>query len=199
MLLFAREHLQNVDRKATLYYDFSQSGAATDAIDDHVAVEVVDIKKDGKKDVQVEFLSGDDRRDYSPVIGFRSNPLVMYFLQWDVEKMDAASQVSQHFFRDRIRNAFVDQAQSKDVGLTYGGRRVAGKHITLEPFVTSTTAGRYSRFIHKRYEFVLSDAVPGGIYSIKTVIPGSGPDPDKPDEQTALTFRQIQMQPVDLL
>ncbi len=191
MLLFANQHLQNIDRKATLYYDFRQSGSDTNEINDLVTIEIVNIEENGRKDIQPVFLSGDNHRAYNKIENFRSNPLIMLFLQWDVEKMDSTNKVLQDYFRYMIRNAFVNEAKSSDITLSYAGNRIAGKHISLEPFKGVDDTDKYRNFMNKRYEFFLSKDVPGGIHSIKTIIPGGNNSEDEPSERAEMIFSRV--------
>ena len=190
-LLFATQHLQNINDAATLYYDFTQSGIETTKIDDKVTIEITNVQKHGGKDVEIMFLSGEQEREYMGVKNFRSNPVIMFFLQWDVEKMGENSDVSQHYFRHVIRNAFVDKAQSKDVTLSYGEGNLSGKQIILEPFKMEQDTVKYQKLMSKRYEFTVSDLIPGGIYSIKTIIPGEDAQ-NQPKEYTQMLFAQVE-------
>ena len=190
MLLFANQHLKNVHSKAVLHYDFHQSGSDADKIDDRVTLEITGMTKRGGKSIRTVFLNGPNNRPYPEVPDFLSNPLIMFFLQWDVEKMESAGKVTSHYFRHLIRNALATEARSKSI--TVPGTGIKGMLVTLQPFKSvAEKSEKYRSLGSKRYEFVIAESVPGGIHSIKTVVPGSGAR-DKPKEYTEMTFNRIE-------
>ena len=191
MLLFANEHLRKIGVEAMLHYDFLQSGSATDKIDDQVTLKITAISEHDGRDVQSVFLSGENNRPYTEVKDFRANPLIMLFLQWDSEKMEDAGEGSHHYFRKIIVNAFHDKAQTESVTLQHGKANIEGKRITLKPFNTDKNSRKQLHFLDKQYEFTVSDAIPGGIYSIKTTMPGNV-SRDKASEYTEMIFNRIE-------
>ena len=46
---------------------------------------------------------------FPPMIGFRGNPVLMFFLEHDVEEMQRVDGGAASYFRTRIRQAFVDR------------------------------------------------------------------------------------------
>jgi len=172
--LFESDHLAGIRHPATLDYAFRHDGS--DPYEDTVALVLREVHEDGSKDVSVEFLSGDRRVEFAPVIRFHGNPLIMYFLEWDVRGMHKATGGSALYFRDRIREGLVDQAEVEDASITLDGRREPATAITLQPYRRDTEIARYAAFRDKSYRFVLSDAVPGKVYEIRTSLPGADPD-----------------------
>ena len=194
-LLFSTPHLTNIKAAATLYYDFNQSGSVTREFDDEITLTITDISQDGGKDLEVSFLSGDNHRAYSDIKGFRSNPLIMFFLQWDVEKMDSGSKVTHHYFRHLLRQAFLNNAESEEIKLDFEGRSVVAHKVTFKPLAGRQDDDSYKNYVRKHYEFILSDAVPGGIYSISTLIPSDTATDktmsEQPIEYTLIRFNRI--------
>lgn len=168
--LFESDHLAGIQHPATLDYAFRHDGS--DPYEDTVALVLREVHEDGSKDVSVEFLSGDHRMEFSPVIRFHGNPLIMYFLEWDVRGMHTATGGSTLYFRNRIREGFVDQAEVEDVSINLDGRLKPATAITLQPYRHEPGFERYAAFRDKSYRFVLSDAVPGKIYEIRASVPG---------------------------
>jgi hypothetical protein len=162
--LFESDHLAAIEHPATLDYIFRHDGS--EPYQDTVALLLREVHPDGSKDVSVEFLSGDHRMEFSPVTRFHGNPLIMYFLEWDVRRMHEATGGSAQYFRNRIREAFVDQAELADASITLDGRPQPATAITLQPYRHDPGIERYAAFRDKRYRFVLSDAVPGKVYEI---------------------------------
>jgi hypothetical protein len=169
--LFESDHLGGIQHPATLEYAFYHDGS--DPCADTVALILREVHEDGSKDVSVEFLSGDHRMEFAPVSRFHGNPLIMYFLEWDVQEMHKATGGSALYFRNRIREGFVDQAQVEDASINLDGRPRPATAITLQPYRRDPGIERYPAFRDKSYRFVLSDAVPGKIYEIRASMPGS--------------------------
>ena len=71
--------------------------------------------------------------------------------------------------------AIYQDAEVREVSLRYQGRTVKGKEIAFSPFLDDPNRPRYEKFAGKTYRFTLSDAVPGGVYGIRTSIPGESP------------------------
>ena len=198
-LLFSTPHLTNIKTKAALYYDFHQHGSKTRNFDDEIILTITGISENGGKDLEISFLSGENNRAYSNIRDFRSNPLLMFFLQWDVEKMDSGSKITHHYFRHLLRQAFLDDIESEEIKIDFEGHSVAANKIFFQPLSKQQGDAHYENYPQKYYEFVLSDAIPGGIYSISTLM-ASGSDAEKDDtssaeplESTLIRFNRIDM------
>lgn len=171
-LLFATNHLARIKHPATLDYSFRHDGP--DAFADKIALKLSAVHADGTKDVAVEFLTGKRRVDFPSVRGFHGNPLIMYFLEWDVRGMQKATGGAALYFRNRIRNAFANGAEIGKVSVTVAGRPATATAIVLRPYRDDPDIARYAAFRDKSYRFVLSDEVPGMVYEISTSVPAAG-------------------------
>ena len=191
MLLFGTQHLENIDSPGVLYYDFHQSGPINRAIEDRVTLAVTRVNESGSKDLSTVFLSGDNRREFGDIPGFHSNPLIMYFLQWDAEKMAASSGVSHHYYRHLLRSAMRSGARSEEVVIDHGGRKLQGHRVFFEPLTGNKGQEEYGGRVTKRYEFILTGAIPGYVYSISTLVPGEKSG-DEPLGYTRLTFNRLE-------
>jgi hypothetical protein len=107
---------------------------------------------------------------FAPALGFNGNPVLMFFLEHDVSEMRATTGGATQYFRNRIRQAFVDRAQVEPVSFPFNGTDEAGTAITLTPFRGDPTIARFAGLPEKSYRFVLSEAVPGTIYQIATSV-----------------------------
>ena len=195
-LLFSTPHLDNIKAEGILYYDFRQHGASTISFDDEITLTIKGISERGGKDVEVSFLSGEHNRPFSDIRDFSSNPLLMFFLQWDVEKMDSGSVVTHHYYRHLLRQAFLNKADSEEVEIDFEGRKETAHKVSFQPLTEQQDDDNYKDYPKKYYEFVLSDAVPGGIYSISTLIPSDDEKADasvEPIESTVIQFNRANM------
>ena len=57
------------------------------------------------------------------------------------------------------------------VELSFEGKTVPGHKVTITPFIGETDNRRLARFLKKSYEFVVADAVPGGFYKVRSLVP----------------------------
>lgn len=184
--LFESDHLKEIRRPARLEYAFQHRGGAAGDYADKVTIDIRDINKDGGKDVAVEFLTGEHQMNFPPVTGFHGNPLLMYFLEHDVVEMRDATGGAATYFRNRIRRAFVDAAETHPVEVTLDGAKQSGTEIVITPFRDDPHVGRIPGFADKTYRFILCDAVPGTIYQISTAALGAGSAPKAFEE--SLTY-----------
>jgi hypothetical protein len=116
-------------------------------------------------------FEGKDARRFGPVQMTSQNPLVLVFLQRDVAEMENLTGGSQHYFRNRIRAAFMDPAEVERIELDYAGRKVPATRILMRPFVDDPQIAHFPQFRDKVYEFVVAEDVPGGIWRLATRVP----------------------------
>ena len=96
--------------------------------------------------------------------------MVLYFLERDIREMSRLTKGQANYFRKRIRMAVYQGAQIKDVSLPYRGKTVAAREISIEPYLDDPLRARFEKLANKQYVFTLSDAVPGGVYAVRTRI-----------------------------
>jgi hypothetical protein len=185
--LFDTPHLANIDKPTTLHYVFRHQGTLEQAFDDVVDMTITAITPEGRKNVTFNFLSDKHHQDFPPMEGFRGNPIIMMFLEHDVTALSQQTGGSSLYFRNRIRDAFVDRATTEPTTVNFNGRDVAATRITLQPFLQDPLRDRFEKFAEKTYEFLLAPEVPGGVYSLRAMTPGAAPD--KPLEENLLQFQ----------
>jgi hypothetical protein len=173
--LFESDHLGGIRRAERLEYRFEREAAAATAEDAGPYTDRVDIdvrpRADGGKDVWTDFLSAERHVPFPPLMDFHGNPVVMFFLERDVGEMHRLTGGTATYFRNRIRQAFVDQAQFKTIELQRDGKAMTATEITLTPFTQDPHVAVFPGLAEKRYRFVLSDAVPGSIVEIQSEAP----------------------------
>jgi hypothetical protein len=171
--LFMNNQLGNVKPPATLRYSFRKTGSLEEGFVDKVAVTLGAQAGGTCCSASGQFLSGARQLTLPEVDGAQGNPVILYFLEHDIREMKRLTKGSQNYFRKRIRMAVFQGATLKPVSLRYRGRDVAGQEIAITPYVDDPNRFRYEKLAGKEYRFMLSDAVPGGVYGIRTQI-GSG-------------------------
>jgi hypothetical protein len=171
-LLFMTPQLKGLQAPMLLRYTFGKTGTFEQNFDDSVTV-ALSAKADGRCcDAKGVFLSDARKEQVPDVPAAEGNPVILYFLEHDVREMKRLTRGSDYHFRKRIRMAIYQAADVRDVSLRYQGRTVKGKEIAFSPFLDDPNRPKYERFAKKSYRFTLSDAVPGGVYGIRTSIPG---------------------------
>ncbi len=167
--LFETAHLSNITHPTTLRYTYRRVGPA--GFTDAVAVHVQAINPDGTKDVTLDYLTGPRHVIFPSIDHFRGNPLLMVVLDRDVAAMNSALGVSASWFRNRIRESFVEAASISDATAQFQGASTPARAITVQPFRHEARLERIASLQAKRYIFVLADAVPGMISEIRIDTP----------------------------
>ena len=185
--LFDTPHLESIAEPMALTYEFSHHAAEGEAFEDRVRMIVTEVGADGRKNLSFEYLSGSRQRPFAAIEGFRGNPLIMLFLQHDVEEMRQATGGPSGYFRTRIRNAFRDGAEVEELTVEHADKTLAARRITIRPFAADPNRDRFPRFADKWYEFILAPGIPGGLYRIRSVVP-SGTE-DSSLMENSLTYR----------
>jgi hypothetical protein len=170
--LFESNHLKDIGHPVRLEYSFEHHGGPTGDYADVVEEDIRDIEANGRKDVWIEFLTGERHVNFPPALGFNGNPVLMYFLEHDVNEMREMSGGSAQYFRNRVREAFGAGAEMRPIEFTLSGEKHSGTEIIIAPFRHDPNIQRFPGFVDKTYHFVLSDAVPGTLYQIRTDVPG---------------------------
>ena len=159
------------DVPTALTYEFTHSVTEGQAFEDRVKMTVTEVGADGRKNLSFEYLSGSRQRPFGAIEGFRGNPLIMLFLQHDVDEMKQVTGGPSGYFRNRIRNAFRNGATVDELTVEHAGRSFAAKRITIHPFAADPNLDRFPGFAEKWYEFVLAPGIPGGLYRVRSVVP----------------------------
>ena len=58
----------------------------------------------------------------------------------------------------------------------YRGKTIAAREISIAPYLDDPLRVRFEKYANKTYVFTLSDAVPGGLYAIRTRVAGATPE-----------------------
>ena len=175
-LLFQTNHLHNVAAPLTLTYAFHKAGSLEPGFDDQVEVMLMNAKPEGKSDVKpsvtMHFLSGARQRKTPDAENAEGNPALLGFLERDIAEMQRLTGGAGNYFRKRIRLALAEAAQVRPARFTYAGKPVEGREVSIEPYRNDPLAQRFERYVPKRYTFVVSAQVPGGVYRMGSVVAG---------------------------
>lgn len=172
-LLFQTNHLQNVRAPATLTYAFHKEGSAAPGFDDEVRL----VLADGKPTATLQFLTGARQVAAPPVDNPEGNPVLLGFLEHDIAEMQRLTGGARNHFRQRIRLALAESAQVRASHFSYAGKTVDGSEIVIQPYQTDPMRARFEQYAGKRYTFVVSPQVPGGVYQVRAAAAGAAGGP----------------------
>ncbi len=174
--LFVESHLAAVRPPLTLRYVFRKSGTLEAPFEDSVDVKLV-AQPDGRCCASTaRFLSGAREMRQPEVEAARSNPAILYFLEREIREMERLTQGKANYFRKRIRMAVFQDATLRSVTLPYRGKPVAVREISITPYLDDPNRARFEQLARKQYLFLLSDAVPGGLYGIRARVDAASAD-----------------------
>ncbi len=155
-----------------------------------VRVEIRSIEPDGTKRVVLDMFDGPNHRRFGPIPVTDQNPVILAMLQKDVATMHNLTGGAQGYFQQQIRLAFGVPVTVEPAEIEYRGHRLRAKRVEILPFEKDPGIARFIKFRDKRYRFVVSDAVPGGLYRMEIELP----DPKNPDRSVlheALTLQGV--------
>lgn len=186
-LVFVEHQLANIKAPTSLRYSFVKSGSQEPGFEDEVAIDIRKVAPAGST-VGGSFLSGARNVKLPDIDGAQANPVILYFLEHDIREMARVTKRKNgNYFRNRIRRTLVDEAQIRDTTISFEGRTLPAKEVVLTPYLTDPARSRYEQYAHKRYTFLLSSAVPGGVYRVQTALPGAQPS-DAPVLEEVMTL-----------
>lgn len=173
-LLFMTPQLRALPRPATLRYSYRKSGSQEEAFNDSAVLQVGSMPDKSCCKVKSEFLSGARQLKMPEVEGgdAAGNPVTLYFLEQDLLTMKRLTGGSQNHFRKQIRMAIYNAATVRDVTLTLRGKPVAAKEVQVSPYLDDPNRSRFEKYARKEYRFWLSDAAPGGVIGMRSLVPG---------------------------
>lgn len=168
-VLFVGNNLRSITSPTKLTYNFARRGGDKEFVGT-VEVNINRIHANGRRDLTFRYLKGREKVRFPPQYGVRSNPLFMLFLERDAREMQTLTGGNALFFRNRIRHALAG-GEAKPVKFEFNGEQVEGLEIEIRPFVESQLADRFPKYKEKTYNILLSDAVPGAIYQLRSFVP----------------------------
>lgn len=175
-LLFMSNQLSGVKAASTLRYSFRKTGSFEDGFEDSVVLSFNKLADGTCCNVKSDFFTGARRLPLPDAPMAEGNPVLLHFLERDIAEMKRLTQGSLNHFRKRIRMSAYQDATVRNVSFSYQNKTVAGKEISFSPYLDDPNRPKYEKFVRKQYRFLLSDAVPGGVYGIRTQISGDTPE-----------------------
>lgn len=189
-LVFLEPHLNNVKGPSLLRYGFVQNGSGQETQRDELKLDL-HARADGSCCVAAGHFENDARLQELPEIdGPEANPVILYFLERDVREMQRQTKGQPAYFRKRIRMSLAEGATVSQRTIRWRGQDLQAQEVSVKPYVDDPNRSRFERFAGKQYLFVLA-AVPGGVYQLRSVVPGARPE-DPPALEETMTLAEVQ-------
>ncbi|MDF2997425.1 MAG: hypothetical protein K0R27_3062 [Xanthobacteraceae bacterium] len=118
----------------------------------------------------VDIWRGDKHGEAGPFPTESGNPISLVLLERDVREMAALSKGSPFYIRNRVRDA-LGNGTVEETRFDYQGKQVAGWKMTMTPFAADPNKDKLAELVGRRYVFLFSDEVPGGLYEVRVVTP----------------------------
>ena len=127
----------------------------------------------GGREAKIEIVTGERRQAAGLFPTLVGNPVLLVVLERDVAEMSQMLHGSPYYIRNRIRDALGEVTLAEPARFTFGSREVEGWRVAVHPFAQDRNRDKLRAYAAKHYEFILSDAVPGGLYEMRMVTPNA--------------------------
>ncbi len=191
ILLWETDQLSNIDKTGTIRYEFERTGSMEGGFTDFVELNINEIKEDGMKSAAVIFFSEERNQDVAPNENTNGNPVLGVYLQGDVYEMNRLTEGSWRYFHKRIKLALADDAKIEPVIIKIDGKELNAKKVTITPYENDPKRKIFEQYADKIYEITVSEDIPGMLYEIRTIIPGSEKDSSVPMVVETLVYAGI--------
>jgi len=168
--IYDRGHLANTQMGQTLNYLLVGENTGADlppVIEDKASLAVLATFDDGRRDVELEFLSGDRHIALPTFSGYRGNPIIIAMLEHIAQSMSTKSGGGALYFRNRIRDALASpDVQLLEHKASYQDEEYTATRLILHPFAGDQHLEEDDVLRQAVISIELSDGVPGGVISV---------------------------------
>lgn len=187
-LLFMTAHFDNVKADQQLVYDLTEAIPDQSKVQDTVTLAIT--VKDNHKTIDTTYLTGERNRWVPSVTDVPGNPVIMLFLQSDVNELAQLNGGQWRHYQKYIKLALEDKAETKPIKFTFRNQEYEGTEIRIQPYLDDPERSRYSHpeYANATYDFVLSDQVPGNVYKLAVYVPAAN-DPKQGMDSRELVLR----------
>jgi hypothetical protein len=169
--LFDKAHLKNITEPGTLHYAYKKTSFIDGEREDTIDVDVTNIRNTGRRDTHFKFFTEEHNRPYQDRNNQQGNGIFVLYLEFDIHELERLTGGDWPYFQRKIRWALAHGAEKKEVDIDYQGEKIKGYQFMIQPFINDPKNQRYSLYKGKYYFFTLSEAIPGEIYQVRTVVP----------------------------
>jgi len=167
-LVYDTPHLANTAAGDTLEYRYTRERPDVPDLQDSATLDVRDAHEDGRRDVSVDFLSDERHLPLPDFDGWRGNPILLAMLEHVAQDLSAETGGGALYFRNRIRDAMAsEQAVLEPVQADWRDGRIDATRLRFRPFENDAYLGARIEYAATEFSLVLSEAVPGGVVSVR--------------------------------
>ena len=186
-LLFDAKHFKNTAPDAKIRYTFRREAAdpakLMPSFSDEIDFKLEPGSTPDNRNVVVTLFKGENHRPAGPFDDVSFNPIAILTLEFDVGNLSKVLHANPRYLKNAVRKAMRENPTITPIKIKVAGKDVDATQILIKPFADDRdNRDRLGPFLNTSYTFVVSDAVPGSIYSIKI----DTPDTSKPDAKPVL-------------
>jgi hypothetical protein len=191
--LWHADHLANIEKPLSLYYEFVKSGSFEEGFSDAVYLKILEINEDGSKNAMLDFFTADKKQAVTPdnVTNITGNPVLGVFMQGDIYEMNRLTDGHWRHFQKQIKISLRNDAVVEPTTFSFNGKEYQGEKVYFSPYLKDSHRRDYEKFAEKYYEFIFSDELPGTLYQIRTVIPDKSEETAEPLILETLTLIDV--------
>ena len=178
--LWRTNHLENINDKVQLFYEFEKTGSYEEGFADSIYLDIIELNDDGTKNTRMQFFTGERTQQIGAenVTNVMGNPIIGTYMQGDVFEMNRLTEGHWRHFQKSIKVALREVDSFEDIEVDFAGEKVKAQKISFQPYINDPHRGDFEQFAEKVYEFILSEDIPGELYQIRTII-NDRQDPSK--------------------
>ncbi|GJM05910.1 MAG: hypothetical protein DHS20C09_19060 [marine bacterium B5-7] len=170
--LWHANHLANIGKPISLYYEFVKSGTFEEGFTDSVYLKILELNEDGTKNAMMEFFTADKKQAVTPdnVTNITGNPAIGIYMQGDVYEMNRITDGHWRHFQKSIKISLRNDAVIEPTTFKFNGKEYKGEKVYFSPYLNDPHRRDFEKFADKYYEFIFSNDIPGSLYQITTII-----------------------------
>jgi hypothetical protein len=182
ILLWHDDHLGNINKPLSLYYEFVKSGSLEDSFTDSIYLKILELNEDGTKNAMLDFFTADQKQVVTPdnVTNISGNPILGIYMQGDVYEMNRLTEGHWRHFQKSIKISLREDAIVEPTTFTFNGKEYKGEKMSFSPYLKDPHRRDFEKYAEKSYEFIFSDDIPGSLYQITTIIPDKSKESAEP-------------------
>ncbi len=193
--LWLTDHLANIEKPVSLYYEFVKSGTYEEGFSDSVYLKILELNEDGSKNAMLDFFTAEKKQAVNAdnITHITGNPVLGIFMQGDVYEMNRLAGGHWRYFHKQIKVSLRKDAVIEPITFSFNGKEYQGEKIFFSPFIKDPRRRDFEKFAEKYYEFIFSDDIPGELYKITTIIPDTNPEAVEPLILETLTLMDVKI------
>lgn len=193
-LIYGRAHLANLVEGDSLRYEYRADDRRTPDVLDSATLVIAASHADGKRDVELDFLSDERHLKLPTFESWRGNPVLIAMFERLAQDMSNDVGAGALYFRNRIRDALAgDATRIESVEERLGDRPVQATRLSFRPFVTDAYLGSRPDYADAEFSVIVAEGVPGGVLAVG-VAPADF-DGTKPYGELPGFHRELRLQP----